>query len=94
MHFAYYDLKTVEKGRIVEVQLSMAANVRLMDPQNFQEYKNGQKHQYYGGHVTTSPYRIRVPSTGHWYLPIDLGGYTGSLKHSARILSGALPDAK
>lgn len=94
MHFAYYDLKHVEKGRIIEVKLSMAANVRLMDPQNFEEYKNNQKHQYYGGHVTVTPYRLRVPSTGHWFLTIDLGGYTGNLKHSVQILSGALPNAK
>lgn len=94
MKFSYYDLKHLEKGQIVEVTLSTAANVRLMDSTNYNYYKNGRKHRYYGGYVTRSPYRIVVPSTGHWYLTIDLGGYTGTVRHSMRVLSGLLPTAK
>lgn len=41
-----------------------------------------------------SPYRITVPSSGHWYLTIDLGGYSGTIKHSVSVLSGTLPIAK
>lgn len=94
MNFSYYDLKYLDKGQVVEVQLSAAANVRLMDSSNYSNYKNGRKHTYYGGYVTRSPHRITVPSSGHWYVTIDLGGYSGSVKHSVQVLPGALPIAK
>ena len=94
LNFSYYDFGNLERGKIVEVQLSAAANVRLMDSSNYNNYKNGRRHRYYGGYVTRSPYRITVPSSGHWYLTIDLGGYAGTVKHSARVLSGILPVAR
>ncbi len=94
MKFSYYDLGNLDKGKIVEVQLSVAANVRLMDSSNYSRYKSGKKHQYYGGYVTKSPYKIIVPSSKHWYVTIDLGGYSGRLRHSVRILDGVLPIAK
>lgn len=94
MNFSYYDFGHLDRGRVVEVQLSAAANVRLMDSSNYNNYKNGKRHRYYGGYVKQSPYRISVPSSGHWYLTIDLGGYAGKVRHSARVLSGILPTAK
>lgn len=94
MKFSYYDLGNLNKGQVVEVQLSAAANVRLMDSSNYSNYKNGRKHRYYGGYVKRSPYRITIPNSAHWYVTIDLGGYTGTVRHSVRVLSGALPAAR
>lgn len=94
MKFSYYDLRHLDKGQVVEVRLSAAANVRLVDSSNYSNYKNGRQHKYYGGYVTRSPYRITVPSSGHWYIVIDLGGYAGSVKHSVQVLPGILPVAK
>lgn len=94
MDFSYYDLGQRKKGEIVEVRLSNAANVRLMNASNFINYKKGRKHHYYGGYVKTSPYKIPIPSSGHWYVAIDLGGYAGRVKHSVNVLPGALPVAR
>ncbi|MBQ8093717.1 MAG: DUF1883 domain-containing protein [Clostridia bacterium] len=93
MNFSYYDLGQLDAGKVVEVSLTKAANVRLMDSTNYSNYKNGRRHHYYGGYVKQSPYRITVPRSGHWYVTIDLGGYAGSLRHSVRVLSGILPAA-
>lgn len=93
MQYSYYDFGQLDKGKIVEITLTKAANVRLMDQINYNHYEKGQKHKYYGGYVKQSPFRIPVPYSGHWYLTIDLGGYAGSLRHSARILQGMLPPA-
>ena len=93
MQYSVYNYGNLQKGQIVEVTLSRAANVRLMDPTNYNNYRNGRRHSYYGGYVTRSPYQIVVPHSGHWYLTIDLGGYSGSVRHSARVLSGHLPTA-
>lgn len=94
MDFIHYDLGQVEGGKIVEVTLTKAANVRLMDPSNFTNFKNGRRHRYYGGRVSKSPFRITVPHSGHWHVTIDLGGYAGSLRHGVRVLPGMLPAAK
>lgn len=95
MQFQKYDLGNLQKGQIVEVTLKgSAANVRLVDSPNFQSYKNGRRHKYYGGYVTHSPYRISVPNSGHWYVAIDLGGYSGRISSSVNVLPGALPQAR
>lgn len=94
MKFSYYNLGYLNKGQVVEVNLTAAANVRLMDSSNYNNYKKGRKHKYYGGYVKKSPYRIVVPNSGYWYLTIDLGGYSGSLRHSVQVLSGILPTAR
>ncbi len=94
MNYSYYDLGQVKGGKIVEVTLTKAANVKLMDSSNYSNYKNGRRHQYYGGYVKRSPFRITVPRSGHWYVTIDLGGYAGSLRHSVQVLPGILPTAR
>ena len=95
MQFQKYDLGQLQGGEVVEVTLQgNAANVRLLDSTNYQSYKSGQRHTYYGGHVTRSPYRVTVPRSGHWYICIDLGGYSGRINSSIQVLPGKLPQAK
>lgn len=55
----------------VEVQLTHAANVFLVNSTNFQKYKNGQDYTYHGGYYTKSPVRIRVSGSGRWYLIVE-----------------------
>ena len=94
MKYSYYEYKNLEKGQIIQVELSAAANVRLMSPSNYNNYRNGRSHRYYGGLVKRTPYRMVVPSSGHWYLTIDLGGYAGTVRHRVSILPGMLSQAK
>jgi hypothetical protein len=92
MQFTHYDLGHKKAGQIVQVTLhGNAANVRLMDSSNFQSYRNGRQHRYYGGHFTRSPARITIPSNGHWHITVDLGGYNGQVRSSISVLPGALP---
>ena len=91
MNFSYYDLKSRSGGEVVEVTLAgNAANVFLVDNTNFSAYRAGRNYKYYGGHATSSPVRLQIPHSGHWYLVVDLGGYGGSVRHSMRILPGRL----
>jgi len=95
MQFQQYELGQLKGGEIVEVTLKgNAANVKLMNSSNFQSYKSGRRHTYYGGHVTRSPYKISVPSSGRWYVTVDLGGYSGKVSSTVRVLPGILPQAK
>ncbi|NOH01164.1 MAG: DUF1883 domain-containing protein [Chloroflexi bacterium] len=92
MNFTHYDLGNRSGGEIVEVTLSgNAANVRLMDSSNFQSFRAGRKHRYFGGHAKQSPVRLQIPHSGHWHIAIDLGGYKGTVRSSIQILPGALP---
>ncbi len=75
---------------IVEVILSGdAANVQLLDPANYQAYREGRQYHYYGGYFPSSPVRIAAPYAGHWHLVIDLGGNAGTVRASVRVLSSA-----
>ena len=54
----------------VEVQLENAADVFLMDSNNFPKYKSGKEFKYYGGHYTKTPVHINVSGSGRWYLVV------------------------
>jgi Domain of unknown function (DUF1883)/TIR domain len=95
MQYQLYDIGQLSGGEIVEVTLKgNSANVKLMDSSNFSSYKSGRRHTYYGGHVTSSPYKISVPRSGRWYVTVDLGGYSGKVSSSVRVLPGRLPQAR
>ncbi|MEN3157278.1 DUF1883 domain-containing protein [Alkalimonas sp. NCh-2] len=94
MNFLKYDLGNLKRGEVVEVTLTSGANVRLMDSSNFNNYKNGRKHKYYGGLARQSPVRIAVPNSGHWYVAIDMQGLRGSTNASVRVVPGALPEIR
>lgn len=92
MKFTHYDLGRKERGQIIEITLQgSAANVRLMDSSNLQNYKNGRRHTYYGGLAKSSPVRLQVPSSGHWHVTVDMQGLRGTVRTSVRTLPGPLP---
>ncbi len=94
MQYQFYDLGNVDKGKIVEVTLGYAANVRIMDSSNYSSFKSGRNHRYIGGYVKRSPYKATIPNNGHWYVVVDLGGYAGKMRSAVRVLPGVLPQAR
>jgi Domain of unknown function (DUF1883) len=88
MEFTYWDLGHLTHGAVVEVNLTgTAANVQLLDSSNFAAYKSRQQYRYFGGQYTSSPVRIPVPVTGHWFIAIDYGGNSGRGTASIKVLS-------
>jgi len=86
MEFQYSDLGYLSGGEIVVVTISgNAMNVRLMDSSNFQSYRSGRQHHYYGGLAQSSPIRLPVPHSGHWYVTLDFQGLRGSARFSVRV---------
>lgn len=94
MQFIQMDLGQRNAGEVVEITLTSAANVRLMDSSNFSNYKNGRQHRYVGGLAKQSPLRLQIPNSGHWYVAVDMQGLRGSTKASFRMLPGALPEIR
>lgn len=89
MKFLHTDVGPRQAGDVVEVTISSVANVRLMDTNNFNFYKNGMKHIYTGGLVRQSPIRLTIPTVGHWHVAIDLNGVQGStgLKAGVKVVA-------
>ena len=77
---------TANRGETIQVELSRAANVRLLDALNFARYRRGQSHRYVGGYVTQSPYLLTVPNGGQWHVVVDLGGYAGRVEASVSVV--------
>ena len=92
VNFSHYDLGHQARGSVVEVTLSgSAANVRLLDGSNFQSFRSGRKHRYYGGLARRSPVRLPVPRSGHWHVTVDMQGLRGTTRSSVRVIAaGAL----
>ena len=87
MQFIKHDLGHLPRGEIAEVTITNAANVRLLDSDNFLMYRSGQRHNYIGGHYKHSPVQFEIPRAGHWYVVVDLGGYPGEVGSSIQVLS-------
>src|SRR5215213_7632961 len=87
--FLKYDLGHRQRGDVIEVTLTRAANVRLLDSTNFQKYRRGDKHTLYGGLAKKSPVRLQVPRSGHWVVVIDMQGLRGTTRASVRTIPAA-----
>ncbi len=88
MQFLRYDLGFLSGDDVVEVTLTEAANVRLLDSVNFSQYQNGSQHNFYGGLAQRSPVRLPVPHSGIWHVVVDLQGLANATSASVRVING------
>ena len=87
MRFNHWNLGHRNQGDIVVVTISgNAANVRLLDSTNFQNYKSGRRHSYHGGRMTQSPTEIPIPRGGSWHVVIDMQGLRGHARASVNVV--------
>lgn len=71
---------------VAEVTLNKPANAYLVNAQGYQNYLSGNEFSYQGGCAANSPYRIRIPSSNHWYLIVDNGDEPfGNITSSVRV---------
>ncbi|MCL2456530.1 MAG: DUF1883 domain-containing protein [Defluviitaleaceae bacterium] len=93
MNFTHYDLGGLGKGRTVEVALQgNAANVYLMDHDNFERYNQARSFQALGGLVTFSPIRLQTIASAHWHIVIDMPKGQGMVKTAVRIRDSQPPN--
>lgn len=86
MKYAHWDLGVRPAGSVVEVTLQgTEANVRLMTTANFNAFKAGRQHRYHGRHAKQSPVHLTVPTTDHWYVTVDLGGFAGEVQAAVSV---------
>ena len=92
MNFLHYDLN-LNSGDVVEVTLDRQVNVRLLTDANYDAYRQGRQHSYFGGLAKESPIRIAAPHSGSWHVVVDLGGFAGTVRASVNVINGALQHA-
>ena len=85
MNYLKYEL-SLSTGNTVKVELKRTSQCTSNGLYNFQAYQNGRQHRYYGGLATVSPFVVRPPHSGHWYLAIDLGGSNGRINASVSVI--------
>lgn len=85
MKYTYKD-GNFRKGDILIITVDRKVNIYLLDSTNFQRYKNGNGFEYFSSSANGSPYNITVPMSGHWYIVLDLGGGSGILNYSIKVL--------
>jgi hypothetical protein len=90
MEYLHREFNLAE-GDTIEVTLSgNAANVLLLDEDNFQNYVQGKPYTYAaGGYARFTPYRIEAPRAGKWHLVVDLAGGAGRVSASTRVISAS-----
>ena len=87
MRFNHWSLGHRNQGDIIVVTISgNAANVRLLDSTNFQNYKSGRRHNFHGGLITRSPAEIPIPRSGSWHVAIDMQGLRGQSRASVSVV--------
>lgn len=94
MDHLYFDLKQQKKGAIAVVTLDKQANVRLMTASNYSAFKAGRRFSFHGGRAMKAPVRLPIPTNGHWYVVVDLGGLAGQVRAGVNVQApppGLLP---
>jgi len=84
-----HEREYLHRGDIVVVDFSHRCNVRLMSDSDFQSFRSGRNHHYYGGNYDRLPARITVPADGWWNITLDLGGGSATVRHSIHFLRTA-----
>ena len=88
MNFLHYEVTTGPTDSIRVSLTGNAANVLVMDDVNFQSYRSGSQHHYYGGYYTRSPAIIKPPHAGHWHVVVNLGGLIGTVNALVQVIPG------
>ena len=71
----------------VRVACDTQCNVMLTDDINFNNYKQGRSHRYYGGFFKEFPAVLVPPYPGYWNVTLDLGGASASIRHSITVVT-------
>jgi hypothetical protein len=85
MQYLLYDLGTVAGGGTVEVTLGYAANVLILNEENYVLYKENKPRRFIGGYIERSPYRVALPEDGRWFAIIDSGSLFSKIRALVRF---------
>lgn len=85
MKYLHFQLK-LARNEVIQATLQQQSYLRIMDDENYANYRHGDQYRYHGGMATGSPAVIKPPVAGDWHLVIDLGGADGEVKAAVHII--------
>jgi hypothetical protein len=86
MQYLLYDLGDAVAGDTVEVTLGYAANVLILNAENYAFYKENKPHRFTGGYIEHSPYKAVLTDAGHWFVIIDSGSFFSKIRAFVRFI--------
>jgi hypothetical protein len=86
MQYLLYELGAAAIGDTVEVTLGYAANVLILNAENYAFYKENKPHRFIGGYIERSPYKVVLTEAGHWFLIIDSGSFFSKIRAFVRFI--------
>jgi len=88
MKYWFHDVGNIDDSHILEISMDYAAHVRVMDRNNYNEYRSRRAYKSISKYVTASPFTIKVPRASHWFVVIDLEGKPGVVASEVRVRRG------
>lgn len=88
MNYQHYEWQHLGTEDVIEVTLDKQANVRLMDPHNFNRYHRNESYISFGGVPLKTVTTFTPPNPGHWHLVVDLEGFSEGVKVGVRVIRG------
>ena len=89
MNYGKFSLNHQSAGVTVEVVLQGAeSDVFLVDSTNLSRFERGQQFSYCGRHYTSSPVRLRIPTSGMW-TAVVVPGPGGNVNATVRTIAAA-----
>ena len=85
MKYLHFEL-TLAQNEIIQATIQQQSYLRIMDNENYANYRRGDQYRYHGGVATGSPAVIKPPMAGQWHLVIDLGGAEGEVTATVHII--------
>lgn len=76
----------LNNGDVVKLDCDTQCNFTIMTDSNFAAFRRKARFSYYGGHFSSFPATIVVPSSGFWNIVIDLGGGAASIKYNLSVI--------
>lgn len=87
MKFKYFNLKYLIEGNIVEISFQDTQyNIMLLDANYFSKYRFQKSFSFVGGIYYSSPVYFVVPSSGIWYVIIELNKSQNPVQVTVNIL--------
>ncbi len=76
---------TAKKRQLISVHVDRSAIVKFFTPMQFEKYKKGLTHHYWGGFTEEMPAIFEVPQKGSYFAVVELGTYNNPIALTARV---------
>lgn len=74
-----------KRKQMIVVHTDKPTVVKFFTPNNYQRYKKGLTHRYWGGYVETPPAQFEIPRKGVYYAVVEKGSFNNPVELTARV---------